>query len=651
MAGNRVISAVLTLKDKDFGSTAQKSAGAMKDLERKTQHSTNTIKRFGSSATTNLKRVAVGAGAVVTAFGVMGAVSKGFNMVRDSIGSAFDRIDTMERFERTMTTITGSQEQVKAALEATREAVTGTAYGLDTAAQSVQNFVTRGMDINKATQTVQQWGDAVAFYGDGSNEQFETVSDAIGKMYSTGKVSLDQLNRLTDVGINATDMYAKAVGRDSASVAKELSKGKISAQEFFDTVGTAMMEGTNGVQKIAGAAKEAGASWSGSFANMRSAVTRGVEGIVLNIDKMLESKGLPTMRDMVSNFGKQFEGVLLSAADKVPFVANALIGMYNGVKPGLDWLKDTAFPAIKTELQSAFETSRPVLEWIKDTAFPGIVESAKGVVDGFGGVYSFVKDNLPLITPIVAGVTGTILGFKTAVMLVEGATKLWTGVTTAASIAMGILNGTLVVSPLGWVALAIGAVVAAGVALYMNWDTVKEKAQQLWDKAKLVGKGLKAAFTVAFDGVKSAASTALNFVIDKINTVINTINKIPGVNIPVVATVGKSSTADIATKRGGPQASFAVGTNRVPNDMVAQIHKDEMIVPARQSRNLRNQGVGINNIDRQKERSIKPAQSKVSDSKGNSNVFNININGHNLTVDQIMGELVTKLERANFNMA
>jgi len=46
------------------------------------------------------------------------------------------------------------------------------------------------------------------------------------------------------------------------------------------------------------------------------------------------------------------------------------------------------------------------------------------------------------------------------------ATAIWKGVTVAAQIAMALFIGTLYLSSLGWVVLAIGAVVAVGVALY-----------------------------------------------------------------------------------------------------------------------------------------------------------------------------------------
>src|SRR5690606_22654529 len=70
-------------------------------------------------------------GKLVAAAGVTALVAKGFGMVKDSIGKAFGRIDTMEQFERVMTTLTGSSDKAAETLNNVREKVTGTAYGLD----------------------------------------------------------------------------------------------------------------------------------------------------------------------------------------------------------------------------------------------------------------------------------------------------------------------------------------------------------------------------------------------------------------------------------------------------------------------------------------------------------------------------------------
>ena len=278
---------------------------------------------------------ALSIGKIVTALGLVAIARKGIDLVRDSIQSAFGRIDTMEQFENVMTVMTGSTDKANAALDATNDIVKGTAYGLDVAAAGVQNFVTRGVEVDKATGYIAAWGDAVAFYGDGSNEQFAEVSDALSKMLTKGTVGMDQLNRLFDAGIPAVDIYADAVGMSASDVQEALSNGEISAEEFVDTVTTAMMEGTDSFPPIAGAAKEAGASWGASFDNMQAAVTRGVVNVIQAIDQMLVENGLPDMREMVALFGEKFEEVLTNLAESIPAVVEKIKSVKNALEPWL----------------------------------------------------------------------------------------------------------------------------------------------------------------------------------------------------------------------------------------------------------------------------------------------------------------------------
>lgn len=238
------------------------------------------------------------------------AVRGAINMVKNQMNSAIQRMDTMTNFNRTMTAITGDSQAAKVALEELKSATKGTEYGLDTAAASVQNFTTRGMDIENATAEVKYWADAVAFYGNGTNEALSTVTDALGKMMTKGTVEMDQLNRLTDVGIPAVNMYAQATGRAAASVQEDLSAGEISAQKFITTVSRAFETGTNGVLNISGAAKKAGDTWATTISNMKAAVTRGLTSMVNKTNEQLEKAGFGTIQDGIKKIGVAAENAL-----------------------------------------------------------------------------------------------------------------------------------------------------------------------------------------------------------------------------------------------------------------------------------------------------------------------------------------------------
>ena len=186
------------------------------------------------------------------------------------LSGAFNRIDTMNRFQKTVSTMTGDSNMADAALAKLKDTTVGTAYGLDVASKATQGFLTRGMGLGAATEQVRIWADAVSFYGEGTNEQLKSVVDAIGKMYSKGKVEADQLDRLFDAGIGAAEIYAEATGENVSKVKDDLSDGAISSAKFIDTISKAMDSGVS-----AGAAKDAGSTWATTFANMGAAITRG----------------------------------------------------------------------------------------------------------------------------------------------------------------------------------------------------------------------------------------------------------------------------------------------------------------------------------------------------------------------------------------
>ena len=358
---------------------SEKVGNSAEKAKKKTKNSFDGIGNSAKGAVEGIKKIA-------SALGLITLASAAIGLIRGSIDKAFSRMDTMDQFNRTMTAITGNSEAAGKALEELKGITKGTAYGLDVAAKATQDFVTRGLDIHQATEQVRIWGDAVAFYGDGSSEQFANVADALAKMRTKGKVEMDQLDRLFDAGIDAVGMYAQATGQSSAEVQDALSNGKISASDFIDTVSQAMEEGTNGVLSIAGAAKEAGMSWGAVFDNMRAAVARGIESVIKAIDESLAAADLPTLKEAIAGVGDAFESGLKNAAENIipkvieglswlvdnwSAVSTALVGITTGlvafkIAAGISGVVDklrASFAAAKIE-----EEGLTVAQWLLNTA-------------------------------------------------------------------------------------------------------------------------------------------------------------------------------------------------------------------------------------------------------------------------------------------
>lgn len=389
-----------------------------KDYEIRLQAMESQTKSFG----TQLK-------ALLSAVGITKLLSAGFNTVRDSIGAAMNRIDTMDQFNRVMTVMTGSTQQAEKALEDLKAITKGTAYGLDVAAASTQKLVTSGMDLEKAVPQIATWGDAVAFYGDGSNESFANVTDAIAKMTSKGKVEMDQLNRLFDAGIPAVEIYASYVGRSTEEVQEDLSDGVISAQEFTDGLTAAMRDGTESFASIDGAAKEAGASWSATFDNMKAAVARGMVNIIQSIDEALQSNGLPTMREMIADVGKVFETVLTFVADHIPEIISLL---------------DKLAP-VAIAVGAAFATWK----------IAGTVENAVSSLSDF---FLLASDGVGVVNALLLNISsgGGIKGLGSAIMTAMG-------------------------GPIGMTITVIAALVAAFIYLWNTSDEFRQFCYDTWD--------------------------------------------------------------------------------------------------------------------------------------------------------------------------
>lgn len=87
----------------------------------------------------------------------------------------------------------------------------------------------------------------------------------------------------------------------------------------------------------------------------------------------------------------------------------------------------------------------------------------------------------------------------------------------------------------------------------------------LADTASSIGNSIKGIFTSVFDGIKSAATTAINWVIEKINKMIETINSVGsavGISVKTIAPVGGGSAERRGT--GGPVIAgkpYIVGEN------------------------------------------------------------------------------------------
>lgn len=110
-------------------------------------------------------------------------------------------------------------------------------------------------------------------------------------------------------------------------------------------------------------------------------------------------------------------------------------------------------------------------------AWAGLDDGQKQTIITIAGVAAAVGPVLMVLSTVV-GVISSVVG---AVGTITGAIGGVAAAFTAAGGAAGILGAAIaaITSPIGIAIAAIGGIIAVGIVLYKNWDTIKQKAGEL----------------------------------------------------------------------------------------------------------------------------------------------------------------------------
>lgn len=496
---------------------------------------------------------------------VFKAASKGWDLISGSIGKATARLDAMQKAKQVIGVLAGSSKKAATVVNNLSDAVTDTAYGLDTAATSTQKLATSGLGLDKSTRMVKDMMDAISFYGDGTNETLANTVDAIAKMNASGKISADQWQRLTDAGIPVLKIFSEKTGKSMAEVSDAFSKGQISAQEFNDVLMDALENGTESFPAVAGKAKEMAGSFATSITNMSARIAIGVANIIQSFNDFLADNSLPTIQEMIANFGSVIRDGLNWIASEVPKVLNVLKDFFaptaEAIKAAAEKIQE-AWNKVKDTVKEKLDPGDS-LNFIKD-ALDRIKEILPQVVEKVGEFAAAFIDNLPTIidkakelAPLIAAVAGAFATWKgiKAVSdiaktvgdagkkikmfgsLVSKGSGLLDGLAYAASSGTGViasmaeaftlagggLSGLsaalgVIGGPITLVVVAIGALVAAFVYLWNTSDSFREFWINLWN-------GIKETTGQVIDGIVNFFTVTIP---EAFNNFVTSISEIPG---------------------------------------------------------------------------------------------------------------------------
>lgn len=346
--------------------------------------------------------------------------------------------------------------------------------------------------------------------------------NTMSKVYSIGTKELQQYSAAAEL----VDVDVETIAKSHVKLEKTMmsaSKGTGASAEAFDKLGV-------DVTNADGSLREGDAVWQDTISalgKMENETERDA------IAMQLMGKSAAELNPLIEDGGETYKQVSDTLSKYgLDFIDQETLDQANEFNDSLDTIKAVgmvAFQQLGTQLAAYLA---PAME---------------KVVDLVGQIAGWFANLSPETQALIAGVAGFV---AVLAPLLIGLGKVSFAISSIMSL-MSVIGPAIggVIAAVGPIALVIAGVVAAGIALYKNWDLVKAKATALANSVVASFNSLKAKVASIFNAVKTAITkpiqTAVNLVrsgINKIKSIINGAKlKLPKIKLPHFTISGKFS--------------------------------------------------------------------------------------------------------------
>lgn len=491
MAKNKVINTVLTVRDNMSGGlvkAAQNAKKSGKAIDSSMISATRSVVAFKNKSIAALQDYAKKAGAAIVAGTT--AVATGLSALTLKSALAADDLNTLAKQSGFSTADIQKWQYASDLIDVSIDDI------VKSAAKMKKNM------ISTSSTTVDAW-----------NQLGIKVKDSNGHLRNSTTVFYETLTALSKVQ-NETE-------RDTLAMTL-FGKSADSLAGIVDDGGAAL-------QELAGKAEKAGVILSQDTLDSANALNDKVDtlkatvkGFAGKVGSELAGRASKALDVVGSHFSKAFN---TSPMDWLNGKLDTLMAKLDSriAGGGLERLADLLVNGVQLGAQKAgdmLQKAGDALKWCKDHS-----DTLVNVLKGLAAAWA-VKKVLDFNNGL-ADCVGNIGGIIKTVLTMTGVLGGQAAATGTATVAQTGLNTAMAANPIGAVILAIEALIAVGVLLYKNWDTIKAGAQSLWNKFKDVSIRIGTAFSGAFNKVKNAAKTALEWVASKLSWLNDKIESIP----------------------------------------------------------------------------------------------------------------------------
>ncbi len=311
-------------------------------------------------------------------------------------------------------------------------------------------------------------------------------SDAL-KSFGTG------MTGLAVAGAGLIGVFAKTAGsieQMKTSLTSALGGDKSAAGEAFDTIAKFAKQTPYDMEQVLGSfiklknlgldpSQEALTSYGNTASAMGKSLDQMVEAVAdasTGEFERLKEFGIKSSKEG-DRVKFTFQGITTEIGNSSEEITKYLMDIGNTKFGGAMDQQSQTFLGVMSSLE---DTVKFTAVEIGNAMLPALKNLALFIDKAATGITTFLQNN-----PMMAQFIGYFLIFGTAVAAIIGPLAIFLGSISAIAAGFGVITtamttlGITFAAVFWWVA-ALGALVAVGVLIYKNWDTIKAKAVEVW---------------------------------------------------------------------------------------------------------------------------------------------------------------------------
>lgn len=439
--------------------------------------------------------------------GVVSAVaSKGLDVISNSMSSAISRVDTLNNFPRVLTSLGYSANDADAAINKMSEHITGLPTTLDSMAGSVQKILPSVKNVDKASDIMLAFNDALLAGGQ-STEMQQSAIEQFSQALAKGKPELQDWRTIEQAMPGQLDQVAQAMLGNTANandLYEALKDGSVSMDDFNNALIDLDKNGSNGIASFADQAKAALGGIRTQINLIGTRISKGIGNVIqaIGVDKFTAplqaiSSGVDIAFNKIIDIVNKTKDVFgqLSQTPQFTELSNAATRLGGVVVQAFRDIVQTVKDYVKeiTGIQNTGDLVKKLSD-IMSSAADGINKAANAL----NKLTNWCRDHSKELETAAVSIgvfAGALKTLKTASSVIAGVSKALGALSGAAGEGgLGAIIGLITAHPVAAIIAAIAAAIAGLVYWFTQTDSGKQALSDIMTALQPVIDGVSGFF-------------------------------------------------------------------------------------------------------------------------------------------------------------